>query len=175
MKKLPYITTAVGLAAAALIAGSAFAAQAKKATFTATYKGAAVTKVTGNTIAYTASGKGTQTAVGVGMPKGAKASKLVGTGTSDKTNASDTGCAPFNGPATITSTAGKLKIKVLPTSHGCAASQDDQNNVTIQGSVKVLGGTAKFKTARGTLRFSGHFDNGTGAFTVKLFKGTLTL
>jgi hypothetical protein len=173
--KLPLVTTALALVLSALIAGTAFAAQAKKVTFSATYAGTAVTKVSGNTIAYTASGKGLQSATGVGMPAGAKASKLVGLGKADKTNASDSGCAPFNGPATITSTAGKLKVTVIPTSRGCAASQDDQDNVNLSGSVKVSGGTGKFKTAHGLLKFSGHFNNSTGAFTVKLFKGTLTL
>ena len=113
--------------------------------------------------------------VGVGMPAGAKVSSLLGIGAADKTNSSDTGCAPFNGPATITSAAGKLKVTVIPTSRGCAASADDKDNVTLSGSVKVKGGTLKFKTAKGVLRFSGHFNNSTGAFTVKLFKGTLTL
>jgi hypothetical protein len=38
--------------------------------------------------------------------------------------------------------------------------------------VKVTGGTAKFSKARGTLRFTGHYNRSSGAFTVKL-KGTL--
>ena len=171
--KRPFTTTAVVALAAAAIASSAFAGAAKKVTYTANFKGNAVTKVSGNTVTYASNGSGLQQAVGKGLV-GSKAAKLVAGGTADKTGAADSGCAPFKGPATIKSAAGTLKATVLPTSRGCAASADDQDNITLQGTVKVTNGTGKFKGAKGTLRFSGHFNNGTGAFTVKVFKGVLT-
>jgi hypothetical protein len=68
----------------------------------------------------------------------------------------------------ISGAKGKLKVKVLPTSRGCAASEDDRNNISVVGTVKVTGGTGKFRKARGNLRFTGHYNRSTGAFTVKL-------
>jgi hypothetical protein len=68
--------------------------------------------------------------------------------------------------------AGKLKVKLLPTSRGCAAGEEDRDNISFSGSAKVTGGTGKFRAAKGTLRFTGHYDRASGAFTVKL-KGTL--
>lgn len=161
MRKHRLITTTAAAAAGAAVAvGTAVAAHS--AAFVANYSGTATEKVSGQTV--TTAGKGTGTGTLVGR------STLSGTVVA---NTSNPPCAPFKGPAAIAGPKGKLKLTVLPTSRGCAASQDDQNNVSIAGSAKVIGGTAKFKKARGTLRFTGHYDRGSGAFTLKL-KGTLT-
>ena len=82
--------------------------------------------------------------------------------------------AVFNGSyaGTTTEKVNGQKITVVPTSRGCAASEDDRDNISLAGSVKVRGGTLKFRTAHGTLRFTGHYNRATGAFNVKL-KGTL--
>jgi hypothetical protein len=162
MNKLRYVAPTLIVAAVAAAAGSAFGAQAKRVAFSATYAGTAVTQVTGNQVNYHASGTGTGTLV--------KKSKIAGVGIGDK---STPPCAPFNGPGSITSAAGKLKLKVLPTSRACAASEEDQDNIGLSGTVKVVGGTLKFKRARGTLHFSGHFVRSTGKFTLKV-KGPLT-
>ena len=162
MKKLRYSAAALVVAAVAVAAGSAFGAQAKRISFSASYAGIAVTKVTGNQVNYSATGTGTGTLV--------KKSKIKGVGVGDKSNPP---CAPFNGPGSITSAAGKLKLSVLPTSRACAASEEDTDNIGLSGTGKVLGGTLKFKKARGTLHFSGHFVRSTGKFTLKV-KGPLT-
>ncbi len=72
----------------------------------------------------------------------------------------------------MTTTKPKLVLKfvVQPSSTGCAG--EDQNQITVSGAAKFMGGTGKFKLARGTFTFSGYYDRGTGAFTVK-FTGTL--
>jgi hypothetical protein len=76
------------------------------------------------------------------------------------------------GPGTLAGTAGKLKVKLLATSRGCAASEEDRDNISFSGSAKVTGGTGKFRAARGTLRFTGHYNRANGSFNVKL-SGTL--
>ena len=58
-------------------------------------------------------------------------------------------------------------------SRGCAASEEDQQNISVSGTAKVTGGTLKFRKARGSLRFTGRYDRKSGVFNVK-FTGTLT-
>lgn len=156
MRKL-HVAVAVVVAVTAAATASALAQATSKIAFRASYAGTAVTKVTGDRIDYKANGAGTGTLV--------KSSKLAGVGVGDKSNPP---CAPFNGPGSITSKAGKLKLRVLPTSRACAASETDQNHVSLSGTAKVLGGTLKFRRARGSLHFSGNFTRSTGRFTLKL-------
>ncbi len=161
MKNLRVILfLAVAAVLAALAAGAAFAAST--VAFKGTYTGTVTEKVVGQDVSALASASGTGTVIGKG--------KLAGTVTATTANPP---CSPISGPGTISGPAGKLKLTVLPTSHGCAAGEDDQNNVSISGTAKVAGGTLKFKKARGTLHFSGHYDRSSGAFSVKL-TGTLT-
>jgi hypothetical protein len=65
-----------------------------------------------------------------------------------------------------------LRLTLTPTSRGCAASEEDRDNISFSGSAKVVGGTGKFRAAKGLLRFTGHYDRAAGKFSVKL-KGTL--
>ena len=58
-------------------------------------------------------------------------------------------------------------------SRGCAAGEDDQDNITVSGTAKVTGGTLKFRKAKGSLHFSGHYDRKAGTFNVTL-TGSLT-
>lgn len=146
------------LALAAVTAASALAAHS--AAFTASYKGTATEKVSGQTVNATAKGTGSANLLGKGGINGGV--------TANTGAAASTGCAPFNGPGKITGAKGTLKVTVLPSSKGCAASQDDQNNISLSGTVKVKGGTGKFAHAKGNLHFSGHYDRSSGAFNVKL-------
>ena len=148
------------LAVAAAVASSAVAGGA--VAFTGTYTGKATSKVTGQTVAISALGAGRASVIGV--------SKISGAGKGDGSNPP---CVPFTGPGAITAPTGKITFVVLPSSHGCAA-QDDQKKVTVTGSMRVTGGTGKYAKARGTLKFSGPYNRGTGAFTVRL-TGALTL
>jgi hypothetical protein len=143
---------------AALVAGNALA---HSTAFVGNYSGTVTEKVSGQTVTAYVKGKGKGTMVGKGT--------IGGTVVASTANPP---CSAFSGPGYIAGTAGKLKVKVLPISRGCAASEEDQNNITFSGSAKVTGGTGKFRTAKGTLRFSGHYDRSSGAFTVKL-RGTL--
>jgi hypothetical protein len=147
-----------GLAVAALVTGNALA---RTTAFVGSYSGTVTEKVSGQTVTAYVKGKGTGTMLGKGT--------IGGTVVASTANPP---CSPFAGPGYITGTGGKLKVKVLPTSRGCAASEEEQNNITFSGSAKVTGGTGKFRAAKGTLRFSGHYDRSSGAFTVKL-RGTL--
>ncbi len=145
---------------AALASTAAIGSSTKIIPFKAAFKGTATTKITGDRVDITAKGTGTGAAIGV--------SKLAGVGVGTK---SDAACVPFTGPATIV-TAKKMTIKftVAPSSSGCGSSEN--NTVTVTGTAKVTGGTGTYKLARGTWTFSGYYDRGTGAFTVK-FSGSI--
>jgi hypothetical protein len=157
---LPFLIAAVALAA--VVAGTAFAAQTKKISFTGSYKGTVTEKVDGSNVTAVASASGKGTLIGSG--------KLAGT---VKATTANPPCSPINGPGTITGSKGKLNITVSTGSRGCAAGEDDQDNITVSGTAKVTGGTATFKKAKGTLHFSGHYDRKGGSFNVKL-TGSLT-
>lgn len=148
------------LAVAAVAAGAALAAHS--VAFKGSYAGHVTEKVDGQAVTALASGAGSGTVIGKG--------KLSGTVTATTANPP---CSPINGPGTITGPAGKLKLKVVTPSRGCAASQEDQDSITVSGTAKVIGGTLKYKNARGSLHFSGHYDRKSGAFNVKL-TGTFT-
>jgi hypothetical protein len=161
LRGLPFLIVAVALAA--IVAGTAFAAAQTKVKFTGSYKGTVAEKVDGNKITARATGTGTGTTIG----KGALAGSVTAT------TAADQPCAPFNGPGTLSGPKGKLKLTVLTGSRGCAASQDEKDSISLSGTAKVTGGTLKFKKAKGTLHFSGHYDRASGSFNVKL-TGPLT-
>ena len=142
----------------ALLAGNALAG---KASFTGTYKGVATEKVNGSKVTAAVKGSGTTTL-----------GKSALTGTVVATTSSDSPCAPFGGPGVLTVKGGTLRVTAA-ASRGCAADADAQDNITVAGQLKVAGGTGKYKKAKGTLRFSGHYNRGNGAFTVKV-TGPLT-
>jgi len=162
MKKLAHITALVGLAACAVFAASALAAPASTTVaFKATYAGKATEKVSGQNVSAAAKGSGKASVLG----------KSTITGTVKGTTANPP-CSPFNGPGKISSSKGTLKVNVV-NSRGCAASEDDQTNISLTGTVKGLGGTGKDAKAKGSFHFSGHYDRSGGAFNVKL-TGKLT-
>lgn len=148
------------LALAAVLAGTALAAHT--IAFKGSYAGKVTEKVNGQAVTALASGAGSGTLIGKG--------KLTGTVTATTANPP---CSPINGPGTITGPAGKMKLTVVTPSRGCAASETEQDSITVSGTAKVNGGTLKFKKARGSLHFSGHYDRKTGTFNVKL-TGKLT-
>jgi hypothetical protein len=152
LKALSLLTAAVALAV--VVAGTALAAQT--VAFKGTFAGKVTEKVDGQTVTALASGTGSSS-IGKG--------KLSGTVTASTANPP---CSPLAGPGAITGPKGKLNVKVISPSRGCAASEEDQNSISFSGTAKVTGGTLKFRKARGTLRFSGHYDRQSGAFNVKL-------
>jgi len=147
-----------GLAVAAVLVGTALGSTATA--FTASYSGTVTEKVNGQTVTAVPRGKGSGTPIGKGT--------LTGTVTATTANPP---CSPLNGPGVLSGTAGKVKV-TLVSSRGCAASEDDRDNISFSGSAKVTSGTGKFRAAKGTLRFTGHYDRAGGTFTVKL-RGTL--
>jgi hypothetical protein len=159
MKRLRAPTSLIGgLAVAALVAGTALG---QSTAFSARYSGTVTEKVNGQSVTAAPRGTGTGTVIG----------KSTLSGTVAGTTANPP-CSPLSGPGVLAGKAGKLKVKLLPTSRGCAAGEEDKDNISFSGSAKVTGGTGKFRAAKGTLRFTGHYDRTSGAFTVKL-KGTL--
>lgn len=160
MKHIRILVALAVLAVAAVVVSSAAAATIS---FTGNYKGKVTERVAGSQITAVAAGTGLGTLIG----KGSVAGTVVATTTADSP------CAPFTGPGTIKGPKGTLKLSVLTGSRGCAASEDDKDNISMSGTAKVLGGTATFKKARGTLRFTGHYDRSTGVFHLKL-TGKLT-
>ena len=154
---------AAALAAAMLVAGSAIAGtttSAKTIAVTATYKGAAVTKVTDNVADISATGAGKGTIIGAG--------KLTGKGTGD---ASQQPCVPFGGTGKMTGVAGTtIVFKVPRTSKGCG---DEAGELfSISGKATVVKATGRLANAKGTLKFTGLYNRGAGTFSVK-FTGTL--
>jgi hypothetical protein len=161
MKKLTHITALIGLAACAAFAASAPAAPAATTVaFKATYAGKATEKVSGQDVTAIAKGSGKASVLGKSTISG-----IVKASTADQ-------CSPIIGPGKITSAKGNLNVSVV-NSRGCAASEDDRDNIILSGTVKVKGGTGKFRKAKGSMHFSGHYDRSGGAFNVKL-TGTLT-
>lgn len=147
----------------AIAAGAALAATSTKITFKGAYAGTVTEKVDGQNVTALATAAGSGTVIGKG--------KL--TGTVNATTANPP-CSPLSGLGALAGTPGKLKLSLVSTtSHGCAASEEDQNSITISGNASVTGGTLKFRKARGSLHYSGHYDRSAGTFTVKL-TGTLT-
>jgi hypothetical protein len=143
-----------GVAVAAVVVGSALGSSSA---LVAKYSGTVTEKVDGQQITAVPKGKGTGTLIG----------KSTLTGVVKATTANPP-CSPLNGPGTLTGAKGKLRVTLLSTSRGCAASEDDQNNISFSGSARVNGGTGKFRGAKGTLRFTGHYDRAGGTFNVKL-------
>ncbi len=146
------------LAVAVAFVGTALGSNHK---FTASYSGKVTEVVNGSAVTATPNGKGKGTLIG----------KSTLTGTVAATTANPP-CSPLSGPGILKGAKGTLKITLLAGSRACAAGEDDPNNISFSGSAKVTGGTGTLRKAKGTLRYSGHYNRGTGAFTVKL-SGTL--
>ncbi len=155
MKHLRIPVALVTIALAAVFISSAAAATI---TFTGTYKGKVTERVSGQIITAVTVGTGTGTLIG----KGAIGGTVVATTTADSP------CAPLKGPGTIKGLKGSFKLSIVSGSRGCAASEEDKDNISIAGTAKVVGGTGKFIKARGSLRFTGRYDRTTGLFTLKL-------
>lgn len=143
-----------GIAVAAVVVGSALGSSTA---FVAKYSGTVTEKVDGQLVTAVPKGKGTGTLIG----------KSTLTGVVKATTANPP-CSPLNGPGTLAGAKGKLQVNLLPTSRGCAASEEDKDNISFSGSAKIIGGTGKFRGAKGTLRFSGHYNRAGGTFDVKL-------
>jgi hypothetical protein len=156
------LAAAVTALAAAILAATSFAATPKKpVAFTVSFTGKAVVKSTGDAAQITSA-----TATGTSRALGKVA--LLGTGSGIKSDP----CPLFGGPATMTTKAGKIKFVIAPTG-GSACTDEAQQQFTISGRATIKGGTAKYAKAKGTFKFAGSYDRGTGGFAVK-FVGTLT-
>jgi hypothetical protein len=164
MKQFRALLIAVVAIGVVVAAGTALAAtpKPKTVTFKGTYAGTVTEKVDGDNVTGLANGTGASTVVGKG--------KLIGTASG--TTASPP-CTPLNGTGSMTGPKGKLKLSLLTTSRACAASEEDQNNISIVGDAKVTGGTLAFRRAKGKLHFSGSYDRKAGNFSVR-FTGKLT-
>jgi hypothetical protein len=159
-----------GFVVAAVVAGLVAAASGglaatpkpKTVAFKGAYAGQVTEKVDGTNVTGLANGAGASTVVGKG--------KLIGTASGTTANPP---CSPLNGTGTLTGPKGNLKVSLLTTSRACAASAEDQDNISIVGDAKANGGTKIFRKAKGKLHFSGHYDRKAGTFSVK-FSGKLT-
>ena len=162
--RIPSVVVAV-TAAAALMAGSAFAVPAavgKMIAFKATYTGKAVVRINGSK-ADIASAAATGTATLLGR------SKLSGKGAGIGADP----CGTFGGPGSITGVGGKLNFVIAPTG-GSACGDEGGQVFSLVGRATVKGGTGRYLKAKGTFKFTGTFDRGSGAFAVK-FVGTLVV
>lgn len=152
---------AVAAAAATLAAGSALAVP-KPVPFKASFTGKAVVKTSDASADITATGLGTSTLIGKGK------SKLAGKGVGSQADP----CPLFGGTASITGPTGlKLNFKIAPAT-GNACTDEEAQQFSLVGRATIVGGTGKYRLAKGTFKFTGSFNRGTGAFSVK-FTGTL--
>lgn len=154
-----WVAVAAALALAAVAASAAFAASSL---FTASYTGRVTERVDGQTVYAAATGTGTGNLVGRSSIRG----NVVG-------NTSNPPCAPFGGPGSIKSAKGVLKLKILRSSSRGCGSEDNQTSISISGNATAVGGTGKFRRAKGTVHFSGRYNRTAHTFTMKL-RGRLT-
>lgn len=156
-------------AAAVVLIAAAWAgasSQTKVIPFVATFKGLATVKQTDNVADIAANGAGTATLM--------KATKITGKGKGDTGAASTTGCVPFTGPGSMANASGtKINFLVIPGSTGCG-DQDKSVPVSVSGRAKIVSGTKAYRKAKGTLKFSGVYDQQGGAFSIK-FTGKVTV
>ena len=152
------------LAVIAVAVAYAGTAAGNSTNFTASYSGKVHEVVVGDNVTGTPSGKGKASLIGKGTM----------TGTVKGSQSSSTGCTPLTGTGTLKGSKGSLKLKLTnsPAPSTACGDQDNHNSITFSGSAKVTGGTGALKKARGTLHYTGKYDRGTGAFSVKL-TGTL--
>ena len=163
MKNLQTIAAVGAAAVTAALVGTAFAGAATKpVAFTQTFKGKATVVIEGDA-ATISSVKG----AGTGAPLG-KAT-LSGKGAGTKSDP----CPLFGGKATMTTKKGKLNFTVKPAT-GSACTDEAGQDFSLSGAATFNGGTLKYKKVKGTFRFSGSYNRGTGEFSVK-FKGTYKL
>jgi hypothetical protein len=164
MKHLRALLPAALAIALVVAVGSALGAapKPKTVTFKGAYAGSVTEKVDGQNVTGLTTGTGTSTAVGKG--------KLIGNAAGTTANPP---CSPLSGSGTLTGPKGNVKLLLLPTARGCAASADDQNNISVYGDAKVTGGTKLFAKAKGKLHFSGTYDRQGFKFSLK-FTGKLT-
>lgn len=156
MKRTGYMAALLGLVAVSALAASALAGSTAKVAFKASYAGKVAEKVSGQSVTAVANGSGKASVLGKSSIKGTV-----------KGTTANPPCSPIAGPGTIKSSKGTLKVKVT-NARGCAASEDDQNNISLSGTVKVKSGTGKLKKAKGSFHFSGQYNRSNGAFKVKL-------
>jgi hypothetical protein len=161
LRAIALATAAIGLV---VVVGTASAVTPKPKTvpFKGTYLGKVTEKLDGTNVTAMAVGAGVGTPIGKG--------KLTGIVSATTANPP---CSPLGGTGSITGPKGNLALALGPTSRGCAASEDDQNNISVTGTAKVTGGTLQFRKAKGSIHFSGHYDRAGGAFTVT-FTGSVT-
>jgi hypothetical protein len=148
---------------AVLLAGSAVAtaASAKTVPFKGSYAGRAIVRASGDTAALSATGVGTGTVIGKGT--------LTGTGI----GANQEPCPVFSGKGTMTGKTGRINFTVMQGATSCPGASDSDPNV-LKGTVKVVGGTGVFKTAKGTLTLGGTYSRATGKYAAT-FSGKLTM
>jgi hypothetical protein len=152
-----FVVLAVAVAYVGTAAGSS-------TTFTAKYSGKVTEVVNGNDVTGTPKGTGKASLIGRGSMTG----KVMGS------TSTSSGCTPLTGTGILKGPKGTLKLKLTttPSPSTACGDQDDHNSIDFYGTAKVTGGTKVLKKASGKLHYSGHYNRGTGAFSVKL-TGTL--
>lgn len=162
MNRFRYAWVLAAVAVAAVAAGSALGVTPKKPVpFKGTYTGKAVVQTSGQSATISANGAGAVTPLG--------RSTLAGKGVGSQSDP----CPLFGGTASLTGKLGKINFKVGPAS-GNACTDEAGTLFALSGRATIAGGTKKYLHAKGTFKFTGNYDKGTGHFTVK-FTGLVTV
>jgi len=107
------------------------------------------------------------TATGAGTATLLRKTKMTAKGAGTKSEP----CPLFGGIASLAGTGGKINFKIPPNAgNGC--TDEEGNTFNLVGRATITGGTLKYKKAKGSFKFSGTYDRGTGNFSVK-FTGTV--
>ena len=157
MNRFRYVGVLAAAAVAAVAAGSALAVTAKPTPFKAAFTGKAVVKVNGQVADITATGAGVATLL--------RKSKLTAKGAGTQSDP----CPLFGGIASMTGTGGKINFKIPPAG-GSGCTDEEANTFALVGRATITGGTLKYRKAKGTFKFTGTFDKGTGNYSVQLHR-----
>lgn len=130
--------------------------------FSASYTGKATVKISGSRADISADSTGSGTVVGK--------STLSGKGVGNEAEP----CPLFGGLGTITAADGAKVNFTITTAGGSACTDEEGKLFSLLGLATIKGGTGKYAKAKGTFKFTGSYDRGTGLFSVKL-RGTLTV
>ncbi len=160
MNRFRFAAVLAVAATAALTAGSAFSVT-KPAPFKGAITGKAVVAINGQSATISATGAGLVTPLG--------RVKLAAKGAGSQSDP----CPLFGGTATLTGPLGVLRFKVAPAS-GNACTDEQGTLFSLVGRATIIGGTKKYVKSKGTFKFTGTYDKGTGSYAVK-FNGLLTV
>jgi hypothetical protein len=147
------------LAALAVAATRPAIAEPTSTPFSSSYSGTGSGHLSGTTVSGSATLAGHGTPIGTGTLTGSATGSFI-----------SSTCVTFDAHGTLSGPSGALKLSV--TGAQACATGATAEEVAFSGHAKIVGGSATFASARGTLRFSGSYNRVTNRVTVS-FRGPI--